>query len=259
MKKWIKYGVLTLLVLVLLGGVALMVMLDSAIRAGTREGIKFATQTETKLDKASLGLLSGNLKLSGMDIKNPQGFEADSSFVKFAVSEVQVQPKSLLSDKIEVEVVNLHGLEFSYVQPAEGKANYEVVMDSINRLLPAKEGEAPKPQEKPQGKQKAIRVGLITFTGAKIHASVAQVGGVTVPGGPVKVTVPLPDFKMENLEVKDGMPELTAKIIQELVVQVVKQAPTIASEATKSFKSNDAIKGAADTVKGIGDMFKKKK
>ncbi len=257
MKKWIKYGVLTLLVLALLGGVALMVGLDSAIRAGTREGIKFATQTETKLDKASLGLLSGNLKLSGLDIKNPQGFEAGSSFVKLGKSEVQVQPMSLVSDQIEVDVASIDGLEFSYVQPAEGKVNYEVIMASINRLLPAEDGSAPK--EKPQGKQKAIHVGEIFFTGAKIHASVAQVAGITVPGAPVKVTVPLPDFKMENLQVTDGMPELTAKIIQELVVQVVKQAPAIGKAVAESAKSNVDVKGVTDAAKGIGDLFKKKK
>ncbi len=252
MKKWIKYGLLTFLVLVLLGGVAVILGLDSAIRTGTQEGIKFATQTDTKLDKASLGLLSGNLKLSGMDIKNPKGFEEGSSFVKFAVTEVQVKPASLISDKIEVDVVSLDGLELSYIKPSEGKANYEVIMDSINRLLPQGDPAKPEPAKEKSPPGKAIHVGVINFTHAKIHAQ------VSVAGLPVKVDVPLPDFKMENLDVKDGMPALTAEITKRLVAQLIEQIPAIGKAALESAKSNVDVKGIKDATKGALDLFKKK-
>lgn len=255
MKKWLKYALLTVVLLILLGGVALMVCLDSVIKGATQTGLAFATQTEVKLDKASLNPLSGNLKLTGMDIKNPKGFEADSSFVKFAASEVQVRPKSLLSDKIEVDTVNLDGLELSYIQPSEGKANYEVILDSVNRLLPQGDPSKPEPPKEKSPSNKAIHVGLIQFTHATVHASVA------VLGKPVKLDVPLPDFKMENLEVKDGMPALTAEVTKALVAQLIKQAPAIGKKALESAKDNLKsidVKGATDAVKGIGDLFKKK-
>lgn len=258
MKKFVKYGLISFFTLILLAGITVAVFLDSALRSGTEKGINFATQTGTKLDKASLSLLSGNLKLAGLDIKNPEGFEAGSSFIKLGASEVQVKPASLLSDKLEVDVAAIDGLELSYIQPAEGKANYEVVLESINRLLPQADGSAPK-EKAPPG-NKAIHVGAIKFTNAKVHASVASVAGMTVPGGPVKLTVPLPNFEMDNVTVKDGMPELTAQMTKELIAQLVKQIPQIGKAALASAKENLKnidVKGATDAVKGLGNLFKK--
>lgn len=261
MKKWIKYGLLTFLVLALLGGVTLVLCLDAIIKTSTEKGVSFATKTQTTLEKADLSLLSGHLKLKNFDLKNPEGFEAGSSFVKFAVSEVQVSPASLASDRIEVGTVNLDGLELSYVKPAEGKANYEVILDNVNRLLP-QGGDGTTPKEEPKEKAppaKPIHVGVIKFTNAKIHANVA------VLGQPVKLDVPLPNFEMKDVTVKGGMPELTAEVTKKLIAQLVEQIPEIAKAAVESAKNNikgiDA-KGATDAVKGIGsgigDLFKRK-
>lgn len=264
MKKWIKYSLLAVLVLILLAGVTLAVCLDSLIRSGTEFGMKTATLCETKLDKASLGIFSGSLKLHGLDVKNPQGFDQTWSFLKFGATEVQVQPTSLMSDKIEVGEVTLKDLEVSYIQPSEGKANYEVVIDNATRFLPKKDPNDPNaPKEEPKEKSpsnKAIHVGVINFTGAKVHAL------VEIAGAPVKVTLPLPNFKLENINVKGGMPELTAELVKGIGAQLVEQAPEIAKAAAESLKGNvkeltggaiEQGKGVVDAVKGIKNPFKK--
>lgn len=258
MKKWIKYGLLATLVIVLLGGVALIVCLDGIIKAATTEGLAFATKCDSKLDKASFSPLSGHLKLSGLEVKNPKEFDQSHAFVQFVTSEVEVKPMSLVSDKIEIPVINLDGLELSYVKPIDGKDNVQVILDNVNRLVP--QGDPNAPQAQPAEKSpsnKEIHVGIVRFTNAKIHAT------VTVGALPVKVDVPMPNFEVTNLNVKGGMPALTAELVKDIGVQIVKQAPEIGRQALESAKGNlknigADVKNVENAAKGIGDLFKKK-
>lgn len=260
MKKWLKYGLLATLVLLFLGVITLVVCLDGIIKASTEKALGFATECDSTLDKASLNPLSGHLKLSGLEIKNPKAFDQAHPFVHFNTTEVQLQPASLVSDKIEIDTVVLDGLEFSYVKPAEGKDNVQTVLDSVNRLLPQGDPNAPQ-KEAPKEKSpsnKAIHVGVVKFADAKVHVS----WDLGLGAAPVKLDVPLPAFEVRNVEVKGGMPELTSELVKDIGAQLVKQAPEIGKAVAESAKANykniaEENKGLIDAAKGFKNPFKK--
>ena len=76
MKKKLKWVVLALFGLVVIGVVGLIFFLDSIVRTAVERGTTQSLALNTTLSSASVGLTSGDVSLGDLKIANPEGFDA---------------------------------------------------------------------------------------------------------------------------------------------------------------------------------------
>lgn len=256
MKKLVVRLAVVLLVLVLLALVASYFFIGSIIKKGVETVGPKITQTEVKLDGATLSLLSGSGKLTGFVLGNPSGFTSASAIRVGSIS-VAVDPASLLSDKIHVREINIQVPEINFEGGLKGN-NLSKLLDNIQ----ATSGGASKGTSGDSSTSKKIQVDDLVISGGQINVSVnvAMLGGRSA-------TVPLPEIRMSGLgQGPEGITtaDLTRKILDEILKKAIPAAEKAVTDlgkgVTDAFK--DAGKNPADAAskaaKGLGDLLKKK-
>jgi uncharacterized protein involved in outer membrane biogenesis len=91
------------------------------------------TGTDFKLDRFYLNPWTGALRINGVKLSNPDGFGKYAAFSVSSVS-VDVEIGELFSNKLHIRDVNVEGAFASYFSH-DGKNNFEVIMDNVNRKL----------------------------------------------------------------------------------------------------------------------------
>lgn len=241
--------------------VFLALSLDSLVKKGVETVGPQITGTEMKLDKASISVLSGSGALHGFLLGNPEGYKAPSA-IKFGEASVGVRPMSVLSDKIHVSHVRVVGPEITFEGALGSKNNLSKIMENVEA---ATSGSAEKPADKPAtgGASKKLQVDDFLISGAKVNVTLTALGGRSL-------TVSIPDIHLTNLGggaegitageltklVLKNINKETFEAIQKSVSDVGKQAADALKDISKG--GTNSINKAAETLKGVGDLFKKK-
>lgn len=192
--KWVFRGLLAVALLLVIGLVVAIASLDSIARYGIQEGATYALGVPTTVDSASVGLFGGTFGLKTLEVKNPQGF-ASPHFLQLSEGAVAVSLPSLMGEVIQIPQVRLTGLDMN-VEKAGGKANYEVIMESLEKLS---SGEKPPAEEPAQAKKYVI--GELVIEDVVVHLS----------GYPVARTVKIAPIRLTNVG-SGGEPVSMAKL-----------------------------------------------
>lgn len=208
----LKRLVLGLLLLILLAAGLLVFGLDAALRSAVEQGGTHALGVQTSLQKAHLSLLSGSLDLSGLSVANPPGFE-DTQFLSLGTGHTQVALASLREDTVRVQ-----SLEFADValllQRREGRSNYGVILDNLERLKGEESGPAqPEPQDDGAGKKFVIERIVIRNVSADFDL-LPQGGQLT------RAKVTIPELVLNNVGSAEGgasLAEISAAVVQALL------------------------------------------
>ena len=247
MKKIIKIiGVLVALLIV--GVICVFFFLGSIVKKGVEKVGPRVTKTEVKLDGATLSLFSGSGELKGFLIGNPEGFKSPSA-IKVGSVGLQVQPGSVMSDKVVVRSVKVIAPEITLEGDLSGN-NLSKLLDNIKGSAD-KDKQATTKDEK--SSKKKLQVDDFLISGAKVQATTSLLGGASG-------SITVPDIHLTNLgQGENGITaaELSEKVFSELVKSTLQAVAEKGANLGK-FAGTNAVQGVERATKGIGDFFKKK-
>ncbi len=234
------------------------------------------TGVDITLEKAGINLLSGNVKLKGLIIGNPEGFKTPS-LMELNQFVVDLDMGSLFTDTIVIKKIHIDGPQITYEQ-ALRSSNFSTLQKN---LAPDKKAEDKEPEEKVAKKKKApakkVVIEDFLFENGKVHISITLAGGK-------KLTVPLATIHLEDIG-KEADGASVTEVVNEVFGAITKSvgqavatsadfAGDLAGDAGEMLKggagaatdaakdvggaATDAAKGAADSIKkGIGGLFGK--
>ncbi len=247
--------------------VVLTLSLDSLIKKGVETVGPKITQTEMKLEGVSVSMLSGSGTLKGFLLGNPEGYKTTSA-IQFGEASVGVKPMSVLSDKIHVTHVRVVAPEINFEGSLGSKNNLSKLMENVEAATggaqPADSGgEKPKSEPAAGGASKKLQVDDFLISGAKVKVTLTALGGRTL-------SLSIPDIHLTNLGtgpegitpgeltklVLKGLNTETFKAVEKAVSDLGKQAADAIKDVTKG--GPESLDKAAQTLKGVGDLFKKK-
>lgn len=171
MKLVLKIGVVCVLLL-LVGVFAVFMYIDGIARAGIERGATYALGVETTLGQADVGVLSGTFDMSGLKVKNPEGFGSEH-FLSLGDGGVAVSLGSLRSELVELPKLSLSDLDL-VLEKKDGKSNYKVILDNLGRFE-SKTEDPKKPDKSSEGKKFVVRE--VEITNVKVHVDLLPIGG----------------------------------------------------------------------------------
>lgn len=156
---------------------------------------------DVKLDQATFRLLRGNMKLGGLFIGNPEGFNTKSLCRVGSIS-IDLEPSSLRTDTIIINEVYIDKPVFTY-QKSLLESNLSKLLKSLegdgNKSKKAKnknkKAKAKKAKAKKEGGRKVI-IRKLTINDPMVKLS--------IKGIPAGAPIPLPDIVMIDIGKKKG-------------------------------------------------------
>lgn len=240
MKKLLRLAFLLVIILIV-ALVAAIFYIDSLAKTGIEKGATYALGVDTKLDKASVGILSGKFGLSGLQVANPQGFKAPH-FLALGDGSVAVSLGSLTGDKIEVPSFKLSNLDV-HLEKVNDKANYQVILDNLKKF----ESKEEKPAE-PAKDGKRYIVKEVVIENVVIHVDLLPIGGDLT-----KIDLKIPSITLKDVGSDSDKGVLMGEL-SNVLVQAVLQA---AVEKGAGIIPPDILSGLDGGLKqlgGLGDM-----
>lgn len=256
MKKLLIRIVIALLVIVVVAALAVHFFLDSVIKKGVETVGSRIAKVDIKLDSVSLHLFTGFGGVKGLVVGNPEGYKSPSA-ISVGNASVAVSRRSLLSDKIVVRSIRIESPQITY-ELGPGGNNLQRIQANAAESSGGSTTKSTPTEGKPS---KKLQVDDVVITGGKVTLAIAVLGGQVV-------TAPLPEIHFTDLgQGPDGITagDLAKRILNEITEKSLKAAAEAAARAATEIGkgAQDAAKGevekAGGAVKGIGDLFKKKK
>lgn len=205
--KTAKKLIVGVILFVLVAFLAVGFFVDSLAKKGIEAGGTYAMGVPTSLTSADVGLLTGSLTISSLNIANPSGFKTDHFFAMDS-GKIAVSLASLMRDTVEVPTLELSGLDLN-LEKAEGKANYKVILENLGK---AEKGDGTATPEAQQPTKRFI-VREIVIRDINVHADVLPVGGEAT-----RVDVPIAEIRLANV----GSDSNRAALVSDVIGQILK-------------------------------------
>jgi uncharacterized protein involved in outer membrane biogenesis len=260
MKKILIRICIALVVLMVLAALAVHFFLDSAVKRGVETIGPKLTKTEVKLEGVHLSLLSGSGSIKGLIVGNPDPYKTPHA-ISVGTAALSVKPGSLLSDKLIIRSINVESPEINFEGGLSGN-NLSKILANLNDATSGPGGTnvsnaTPKEQKKAN---KKLEVDDFTITGAKLNATLTDLGGKTIP-----ITLPTIHLTSlgtgpEGITVTELTKEIISAIEKESVRAVSSSSANIGKAAENLTKGLGKNTGGAvsNVTQGIGNLFKKK-
>ncbi len=215
MKRWLKWTVLGMLVLVVALVVAGGLSIDRLAKTGVERGSSYALGVNTGVDELDLSLLGGSLTMDGLQVANPQGYRSPF-LMRTGQFDLSVQPRSVLGDELVVRSFELNGLELNVEQTLTG-SNVREILKNLQRFE-STDPEQPDPAE-PGKRVKVDRI-VIRNVVANFHLPAA------LAERPIAVRVPEIVLTEVTNETTGGVmiSELTSRMMASILAAVTEKA-----------------------------------
>lgn len=188
MKKVVlKLGLVVVLILVVAIAAGAF-YIDSIARQGIEGGSTYALGVPTSLDKADVGLLSGEFSMSGLNVSNPEGFTSPH-FLALSEGSVSVSLGSLRQEVVELPTLTLSGISMN-LERAGDKSNYKVILENLKRF---ESGGGP-PDKKPEEGGKKFVIRNLEIRDVNVHVNLIPAGGELT-----KVDVPIDLIQLKDV------------------------------------------------------------
>lgn len=236
--------VLALLIgLVVLAAIGAVVFIDSIAKRGIEHGASYALDVPTTVDGVSIDLFGGDFGLNGLTIANPDGYSTPH-FFSLNSGSASLDLASLQAETVEMPTLVLEGIDI-YLDKEDGKANYEVIMESLKRF---ESGEAPAEQPADAPTKKFV-IREIQIRDVTAHVEVLPVGG-SLTTAEVKV----PEIILRDVGEKDPVTvaKLTNVLLKAIFASVINVGGGVLPE-TVTDGLNAGLGGLTDlATAGIG-------
>jgi len=252
MKKILRWGLIAILLLIVLGALAVHFFLDGAIKHGVETKGPELARVDVKLEGVHISPLSGSGNLKGLLIGNPEGYKSPHA-ITVSNASLALKPASLLGDKLIIHSINLQAPDIN-LEIGLGGNNLSKILDNLNQTTA---GSSPNEKEKEKKEGRKMQVDDFLISGAKVHGGLTGVGGAAVT---------IPDIHLTGLGA--GPEGITAAELAKRVLSEIRDKAIAAAGSGL----NDLGKGAVDlknfggdtnnstgkALKGLQDVFKKK-
>ena len=236
MKKFIKFTLKTLLVLVILG---LILLLASPLWLGpfsaylANKLVPGYTETQFKVAKIHINPYTGSLYVEDFHLGNTKDYDAEDA-VSFSKLSVDINVGSLFGDTLHVKNIDIVD-PYVYVNSVIGYDNLKAIQANLEKNLDLKEKKEEDDKDK---KQKKIVIDRFSIDGMKFQ-----------PGIPVAIPVPFPTLTNLGSKGDDGK--------KEEGITMKEMGDELASKFTGAFSSAGSGlmnlgSGATDAVKNVG-------
>ncbi|MGH2272107.1 AsmA family protein [Anaerohalosphaeraceae bacterium U12dextr] len=274
MKKIIIAAGIILVLLVVLVFVLFTLFGGKAIKFGVETGGTAALKVPVSLQDASLSILGGKVELAGLNIKNPEGYQ-HSDFMSMGKAAVVLNTKSLLSDTVEIQKIQLDDIQLTIEQKGLSENNLQAILNNLPQSdKPADTTTAS------SGKKLVIRE--LVINGVQVKAKL-----LPIPGKADTVTLKVNPIILNDIgnDKPVNTAELTAKVLTAIAGGVAEQGKDLlpldmidsigkglaqqgqkilenVSEAGKGVleevgkTGENLLKGAGDVGKGATDALK---
>lgn len=240
LKALLGIGVGLLVLLVVLGIVAVM-YIDNIAKTAVEKGGTYALQVPVTLDDADVGILSGELGLSGLTVANPDGFSSPH-FLALGEGGVAIDPATANEPVITLPRFALTDLDIN-LQRAEPGTNYSVILDNLKRLQ-SESTDAPS-DPAPAGDEKKVIINEVVLTNIKVNidllpltnnAAAAALNDATggAAANVAKTSITLDEVKLTDIgtAAEDGtagvtISEATGIIVKALMSVIAETAPDL--------------------------------
>lgn len=253
MKKVLKVGIGILIVIALLLAVAWL-SIDYLAKAGIETGGTYALGVKTTVDSVSLGLLSGQAKVSGLMIGNPEGFKTPH-LMKTSRMELAVAPGSLFGDTIQVNKFEIDGLDLNMEQLKIGLTNISALLDNINKSA----GGGDKPKDEKAAKDakesggKKFKIDQIRITNTVAHIQVLPIGGAAST-----LEVKIPEIVLSGVTQDNAggvaVPELMRRLIPAILAAVLEKGKGLIPDADLKRLNVDVASATKALGEGAGKL-----
>jgi len=262
-KKLIKFAILLVLILIVAVVLGVRFYLDKAITKGFNTVGPAITKTDTRIDGASLSVLSGSGKMNGLFIGNPEGYGSNSFAMRVNSSSFAVQPGSLLSDKIVVKSVRIESPELTLETDLKS-INLKKLLNNIQETTGTSGKQAPPPKETQPKEEttaranKKLQVDEFIITGTKLHVSLkAPIIGEK------SATVSVPDITLPPLgKGPEGVTvaEVSSLALQKLLEAALVEGEKVVADLMKGgqFMGKDLDTNTTSNIQKGLDLLKKK-
>lgn len=230
------FAVVILLIVVLV--VAVGIAIDTVAKTAVEKGGTYATGVSTTVDAIDVGLMAGTLDIQGLNIANPEGFDAFEQFFYLGDADFALEAGSIQAEVIEVPKLALDNVVIS-IEQQEDNANYQVIMDNLAKL--SEQGPPAEETEESGSSQKFV-IRELSLTNIKANLK------LTGPAGLLgEQTVNLPAIQMQDVGTgADGGVQISQLI--GIILDAVMQG-VVENVAGGSF---DAIASGLD--EGLGQL-----
>jgi uncharacterized protein involved in outer membrane biogenesis len=269
MKKLLKISVVLILVLLLVVGgllAAVIIGLDSGVKAAVEKGGSFALRVPVQLDEVSVSILKGRATLKGLTVKNPEGYKTARA-IGLGRAALEIKLSSVNQEVIEIPELTIEGPELTVEGSVKG-SNIGQLLKNLDETIAQMGGGGEQEPAKPaEGPEQKFRIGRILITDARLSLSATFMGGREAGA-----TVP-------RIEIVPGNEPMTmAELMKKIIGDVMREAARNPGEAGKMLgglvvnsglgmggKADDIVKKSgeeATTVikkgtEGLKNIFKK--
>jgi hypothetical protein len=240
MKKFLLFGGLALMILLLVGYFTMQYFLGGIVKAGVNKFGPGITQTKVELQGAAISPLSGSGTLTGLAVGNPAGWSNANAFYLGKVH-VSMEPFSVFKDHIVINELIIEKPEFLYETKIVA-SNVNDLLANIEKSMGAKEN-APK-----------------TKSGQPIKMVIKKLsireGKVTIGVGPTAIPIPMPPIELTDLgTAENGItpPQVAFAVMRSVTTQIVAAATGALTKigGTTGANTLEAAKQAGEAIKGL--------
>jgi hypothetical protein len=244
-----------IVVIILAVLVFLYFSIGGIIKTGVETAGPMVLKVPVFLEEADVSLL-GSGELTGLTVKNPEGFESDYLFQLGQVS-VSLDPLSLLGDTLHIKEVIVDSPRILF-EGSLVRSNLKTLLDQLSaaeKTEPQPEepsGETPAPVEKSETPEKKLIIDHLLIKGVTLGYSNALLGGRAI-------NLKLPDLEKRDIGKEEGGVPAT-KVVEDLVKEIygsavssIKKSGDRLSDNLKELNqkmgNHEEVNKAADKVK----------
>ena len=261
MKRIIKVGIIAVVVLTLLLAIAGL-WLDSIIKAGIETVGPRITRTAVTLERVRVSLLSGQGRIHGMVIGNPEGFQTENAF-KLADTRVRLKIGSVFSDRIVIDELVIDGPEVTYERGRSG-SNIDQIQKNVEAFGSAASQNPPSPQttKGDESSQRKFQINRLIVKNGRVRLSAAFMEGKAVD-------VSLPDIELKDIGSgsKGATPkEIVSRVFEAIQTDIGKTVASAGTTLKPEFGTaqekaqeirGQAEKAATGAIKNLKGLFGK--
>ncbi len=211
--------VVTTLLLLALVGVLLLGQLDRLIKHGVEETGPQLTGTPVSLARADVSVFSGDGALTGLQIRNPEGFATPYAFDLSAIS-LALDLKSLGQDVIIIREIHIDGAKLVTELAANGQNNLKIIRDHARRMVDDA-GRGSETADTSTTPAPRFVIKSFKFTNAQLQAVAPALG--------LDKTLTLPDIALVDIGAKSNgatASEAAEQVLGPVINAAIQQART---------------------------------
>ncbi len=181
---------------------------DSIAKAAVEKGGTQVLGVETRLEKASVGLFSGQFGLQGLSVANAPGF-SEPTFLEVDSAQLEVGLRSLMEDTVSAPLLALDGARMT-LESQGSDTNYGVLLDNLEDARPEDSGD--QDVQADRAASKSFVVGRIEIRNVELNLAVGLLGLET------GATARVPEILVEDLDSREfTLEELIAFVVETIL------------------------------------------